>query len=154
LRPVTSEQRSSCGRRCSQHDRSNSNRCGLRVAGSVWRWSEGHGRLCGFLSRMSRVERGAWDGPWVLDGMSRAELRGTEPAVAEETQGGKSLSENGEGFCLGRKGSIGKARGGSRPAAVCDRQATPPAGPSLPNPPHFQTGSWHLWVSGWEDAPN
>ena len=47
----------------------------------------------------------------------------------------KSLSENGEGFCLGEKGSIGKARGGSRPAAVCDRQATPPAGPSLPNPP-------------------
>ena len=47
----------------------------------------------------------------------------------------KSLSENGEGFCLGGKGSIGKARGGSRPAAVCDRQATPPAGPSLPNPP-------------------
>jgi hypothetical protein len=36
---------------------------------------------------------------------------------------------------LGGKGSIGKARGGSRPAAVCDRQATPPAGPSLPNPP-------------------
>jgi hypothetical protein len=47
----------------------------------------------------------------------------------------KSLSENGEGFCLGGKGSIGKARGGSRPAAVCDRQATPPAGPSLSNPP-------------------
>ena len=47
----------------------------------------------------------------------------------------QSLSENGEGFCLGGKGSIGKARGGSRPAAVCDRQATPPAGPSLPNPP-------------------
>ena len=46
-----------------------------------------------------------------------------------------SLSENGEEFCLGEKGSIGKARGGSRPAAVCDRQATPPAGPSLPNPP-------------------
>ncbi len=45
-----------------------------------------------------------------------------------------SLSENGEEFCLGEKGSIGKARGGSRPAAVCDRQATPPAGPSLPNP--------------------
>ena len=36
---------------------------------------------------------------------------------------------------MGRKGSIGKARGGSRPAAVCDRQATPPADPSLPNPP-------------------
>ena len=35
---------------------------------------------------------------------------------------------------MGGKGSIGKARGGSRPAAVCDRQATPPAGPSLPNP--------------------
>ena len=47
----------------------------------------------------------------------------------------ESLSENGEEFCLGEKGSIGKARGGSRPAAVCDRQATPPAGPSLPNPP-------------------
>ncbi len=29
----------------------------------------------------------ARDGPWVLDGMSRGELRGTEPAVAEETQG-------------------------------------------------------------------
>ena len=47
-------------------------------------------------------------------------------------QSPKSLSENEEGFCLGEKGSIGKARGGSRPAAVCDRQATPPAGPSLP----------------------
>jgi hypothetical protein len=56
-------------------------------------------------------------------------LRTATPNVA------KSLSENGEGFCLGGKGSIGKARGGSRPAAVCDRQATPPAGPSLPNPP-------------------
>jgi hypothetical protein len=56
-------------------------------------------------------------------------LKAATPSVA------KSLSENGEGFCLGGKGSIGKARGGSRPAAVCDRQATPPAGPSLPNPP-------------------
>ena len=40
-----------------------------------------------FLSGISRVDRGARDGPWVLDGMSRAELCGTEPAVAEETQG-------------------------------------------------------------------
>ena len=30
----------------------------------------------------------ARDEPWVLDGMSRAELCGTKPAVAEETQGG------------------------------------------------------------------
>jgi hypothetical protein len=89
---------------------------------------------------------------------------------AHGAQGTESLSENGKGFCLGGKGSIGKARGGSRPAAVCDRQAPPPAGLSgldcvgsggtdrrrsappltaLPNPefpsrrtpPHFQTGS-------------
>ena len=59
-------------------------------------------------------------------------IEGLRSRRAGESQ---SLSENGEGFCLGEKGSIGKARGGSRPAAVCDRQATPPAGPSLPNPP-------------------
>ena len=32
------------------------------------------------------VGAGARDGPWVLDGMSRVALRGTKPAVAEETQ--------------------------------------------------------------------
>jgi hypothetical protein len=70
--PLPLSQRSSCGRRCSQHDRSNSNRYGLRV------WPIG---LANVLD--------AWG--WCtgdLEGCVSGGLRGTGPAVAQETQGG------------------------------------------------------------------
>jgi hypothetical protein len=69
--PLPLSQRSSCGRRCSQHDRSNSNRYGLRVC------------RMGLADVLDAQGSGAGD----LEGYVSGRLRGTGPAVAEETQG-------------------------------------------------------------------